>query len=89
VVAPHGWRCFVAFEQGTPVHVSFVELRLNRPLLFGVVTEPSNRRRGGFRSTVYHLATKMREVGEASLFSSTSLNNRASVGAHRRGCAAG
>jgi hypothetical protein len=81
--APHGWRCFVAFDQGRPVHTSFVELCPERPLLFGVVTEPASRRSGAFRAAFLHLAASVRETGETRLYSSASLLNRASVGAHR------
>jgi hypothetical protein len=82
-VAPNGWRCFAAFDRGTPVHRSFVELRPGRPLLFGAATEPGRRGSGAFRATVGVLASKLREDGEPGLFSSTSLSNRPSVRAHR------
>jgi hypothetical protein len=82
-VAPNGWRCFAAFDEGTPVHRSFVELRPGRPLLFGAITEPDRRGGGAFRATLGVLASKLREAGETGLFSSTSLNNRPSVRAHR------
>ena len=82
-VAPNGWRCFAAFDEGTPVHRSFVELRPGRPLLFGALTEPASRGRGAFQVTFEVLASKLREAGETGLFSSTSLSNRPSVRAHR------
>lgn len=84
VAAPAGWRCFVAFDNGRPVHVSFVELRPGRPLLFGAITEPSARGRGAFRATVRHLAERLREADEVALYSSTAWTNRASLRAHRR-----
>ena len=82
VVAPNGWRCFVAFDGATPVHVSFVELRPNRPLLFGAVSEPAVRGRGAFRETIRYIAARLHDAGEASLYSSVGWNNRASLRAH-------
>lgn len=82
-VAPHGWRCFVAFHQERPVHASFVELRPHRPLLFGVVTDPASRRTGAFLTTFIYLATQMRQSDAKMIFSSASMMNRVSVAAHR------
>ena len=81
-VAPSGWRCFVAFDAGTPIHVSFVELRPHRPLLFGAVSEPAARGRGAFRETIQYIAARLQDAGETSLFSSVAWNNRASLRAH-------
>lgn len=81
-VAPRGWRCFVAFESGVPVHVSFVELRPDRPLLFGCVTEPGARGRGAFRATVARVAAVLAAGGATRLWSSTTSRNPASVRAH-------
>jgi hypothetical protein len=82
-VAPSGWRCFVAFEDGRAVHVSYVELRARAPLLFGAVTEPSARGRGAFRATVAHIAVVLRAAGESSLWSWTRGTNHGSMRAHR------
>ena len=83
-VAPSGWRCFVAFEGQRPVRVSFVELRPNRPLMFGGVTDPPARGRGAFQSTVTFVIARLREAGETSLYSSTGRGNRSSVRAHQK-----
>ena len=61
VVAPAGWRCFAAFDGATPVHVSFVELRPARPLLFGAISEPGARGRGAFRATIRYIAARLQE----------------------------
>jgi hypothetical protein len=82
MVAQSGWRCFAAFDGATPVHVSFVELRPNRPLLFGAVSEPAARGRGAFRETIRYIAARLHEAGEISLYSSVGWNNRASLRAH-------
>lgn len=82
-VAPHGWRCFAAFEGAHPVHVSYVETRPGRPLLFSVVTEPHARGRGAFRATVRHIGGNLRERGECTLFSAASRSNAASLRAHQ------
>jgi hypothetical protein len=82
LVAPAGWRCFAAFDGATPVHVSFVELRPHRPLLFGAVSEPAARGRGAFRDTIQFIAARLHDAGETSLYSSVGWNNRASLRAH-------
>jgi len=82
VVAPNGWRCFAAFDGAMPIHVSFVELRPNRPLLFGAVSEPAARMRGAFRATIQYIAARLHDAGETSLYSSVAWNNRASLLAH-------
>jgi len=81
-VAPSGWRCFVAFDAGTPIHVSFVELRPNRPLLFGAVSEPAARGRGAFRETIQYIAARLHDAGETSLYSSVAWSNGPSLRAH-------
>lgn len=83
-VAPAGWRCFVAFEGSTPVHISFVELRAGRPLMFGGVTVPTARGRGAFRATVHYVAARLREAGDTMLYTSVGWRNRASL----RACSA-
>lgn len=82
LVAPHGWRCFAAFDGPTPVHVSFVELRPGRPLLFGAVSEPAARGRGAFRETIRYIAARLCDTGDTSLYSSVGWSNRASLRAH-------
>jgi len=82
LVAPSGWRCFAAFDGATPIHVSFVELRPSRPLLFGAVSEPAARGRGAFRETIRFIAARLRDAGETSLYSSVGWSNRASLRAH-------
>jgi hypothetical protein len=81
-MAPHGWRCFAAFENGRPLHRSFIDLRPGHPLLFAVETRPDARRQGAFRATVAHIARTLVHAGEPALFSSTSRSNRESVHAH-------
>jgi hypothetical protein len=81
-VAPAGWRCFVALDAGVPVHVSFVETRPRRPVLFGAMTEPAARGRGAFRAVVSLIDEQLRAAGEATLYSSTHSKNRASIRAH-------
>jgi hypothetical protein len=76
------WRCFVALDGDRPVHVSFVEMRPERPLLFGAVTEPSARGRGAFRVAVRFIAERLRASGETSLYSWTRTKNDASLRAH-------
>jgi RimJ/RimL family protein N-acetyltransferase len=80
--APAGWRCFVALEAGSPVHVSFVETRPRRPVLFGAMTEPAARGRGAFRAVVSLIDERLSAAGLAALYSSTSAENHASVRAH-------
>jgi hypothetical protein len=82
-VAPHGWRCFVAEIDGRPAHISFVETRPGRPLLFGALTEPALRGRGLFRATVRFIAALLESEGAPALWSSVAGNNRPSVRAHR------
>ncbi len=82
LVAPNGWRCFAAFDGATPVHVSFVELRPSRPLLFGAVSEPAARGRGAFRETIQFIAARLHDGGDTSLYSSVGWSNRASLRAH-------
>jgi hypothetical protein len=81
-MAPHGWLCFAAFEDGRPLHRNFVDLRPGRPLLFAAETRPDARLRGAFRATVAHIARTLADAGEPALFSSTLRSNRASVHAH-------
>jgi RimJ/RimL family protein N-acetyltransferase len=82
VAAPGGWRCFVVFAGGAPVHVSFVETRPGRPVLFGALTEPAARGRGAFRAVVALIDERLHAEGEPTLYSSTHTKNRASVRAH-------
>lgn len=82
LVAPAGWRCFVAFDGAAPAHVSFVEMRSTSPLLFGSVTERAARGRGAFRAVVHYAAERMREAGQPFLYSSVGSSNRASLRAH-------
>jgi hypothetical protein len=81
-VAPSGWRCFVAFDGGSPIHVSFVEMRPGRPLLFGAVSEPAARGRGAFRETIQYIAARLHDAGETSLYSSVAWSNGPSLRAH-------
>jgi len=81
-VAPAGWRCFAAFDGDTPVHVSFVEVRPARPLLFGAVTDPAARGRGAFRATIQYIAARLLEAGEVTLYSSVDWHNGVSLRAH-------
>lgn len=83
LAAPNGWRCFVAAVDGRPRHVSFVETRPGRPLLFGVITEPAARGRGLFAATVRFMAAALAREGAPALWSSVSSRNRPSVRAHR------
>lgn len=80
--APGGWRCFVAFDGGAPVHVSFVDLRPGRPLLFGCVTEAAARGHGAFRATVARVAATLASGGATRLWSATTSRNPPSVRAH-------
>lgn len=82
-LAPHGWRCFVATIDGRPAHVSFVETRPGRPLLFGAVTEPAGRGRGLFRATVHFIAGVLEREGASALWSSLAGENRRSIRAYR------
>ncbi|HVZ74363.1 MAG TPA: hypothetical protein VHJ20_18410 [Polyangia bacterium] len=79
VTAPHGWRAFVAFADGAPVHVTFVERRPGRPLTFGGLTDPQARGRGAKRATVAFVAARLREEGESRLFSSVDAANLPSI----------
>jgi GNAT superfamily N-acetyltransferase len=81
-VAPSGWRCFVAFWEGAPVHVRFIETRPGRPLAFGDFTAPAMRKRGAYRAALAFVAARLHAEGEASLFSSVSGANRPSLRAH-------
>ncbi|HXU63710.1 MAG TPA: hypothetical protein VN962_18560 [Polyangia bacterium] len=83
LAAPNGWRCFVAAIDGRPRHVSFVETRPGRPLLFGAVTEPTARGRGLFAATVRFIAAALARDGVPALWSSVAGRNRPSVRAHR------
>lgn len=82
-VAPSGWRCFAVFDGGVPIHVNFVSLRPDRPVLFGGSTAPAMRGRGAFRLLVAHVGGVLAAGGAKRLFSTAAGGNRASMRAHQ------
>jgi hypothetical protein len=77
------WRCFVAFLEVEPVHISFVEMRAEAPHLFRVWTIPSERRKGVFAEVARTIASRLATEGHSRLTSSASGRNAALLAAHR------
>ena len=83
-IAPEGWRCFGAFDQGRAVHHSFVRHSANGPELFRVLTVPSHRRRGIFHAVLAAIAAELVTDGHQRLTSKVGVRNEASRASHRR-----
>ncbi len=82
-IAPLRWRCFAAFDDGHPIHHTFVAYRDTGPELFRVWTAASHRRRGVFVEVVSAIARSLSDEHESAICSKIGVRNPTSLQAHR------